>query len=365
MANKFRVEGEMNLDGSKWAAGLSQAERATGQFASNVGAKLAGIFSAGAIAAYGRELIRWGSEINDTAIRLGVSAERVQELSFAAKQSSSDIGEMAQGMTKLQDAIEKIRSGEGADKLLKAFAAVGVSAADLARLKPDELLNKISTNLAETGINSEKTAALLDIFGKAGGKLVAVLTELNAKIAEFHKEGLGVTDEEIKSLDDAGDALDKLWLKLKVFGAGLVTHPGELAQDMGEAIIEKFPIMKSIYEAMKQNQSPRQYAALPLDKNKLKDFRVLGAGDIPGAGVNRDTEEERNLAAYKSKERIKADKSPTDELLRVGNFLGSGGVSRITAIQQRIANAAEESAKTLRRIETQLRSESDAISFPD
>jgi len=84
--------GRISLDASPMHGSLKGLTGAVGGFASSLKGMLAGAFGAGAILAYTKRMIDLGAQIHDTSTKLGISAETFQELSFAAKQSGADIG---------------------------------------------------------------------------------------------------------------------------------------------------------------------------------------------------------------------------------------------------------------------------------
>jgi hypothetical protein len=316
------LKARVSLDGSGFSSGLNRLEGAVGSFAGRIGAA----FSVGAIANFSKQIIDWGSEINDLSTRLGVSVTRVQELSFAAKQSGADINDIAQGLTKIQDAFETMKQGgTTGEKLLKAFQTLGVSIEELTTKKPAELLDSIGKNLESTGINSEKTAAMIDLFGKSGGKLIPVLTELNAKTKEFQGSGLGITKEDISTLDEAGDKLDKIWLRLKVIGSQSMIGLGKILN--GDLFTEFFKDVRleagvSMGEwLLKQKQ--REYGK---EDKPIPDNTFLPSTIPP---YKYDDEEERTITEYnKARERVLSRMKPPgegDSLISVGNFLGARG----------------------------------------
>jgi hypothetical protein len=279
----------------------------------------------------------------------------VQELGFAAKQSGGDLGDMALGLTRLQDALATMAGGGSAgEKILKAFTTLGVSVDDLRSKQPDQLLDSIATTLAATGVNSARTAAMLDLFGKAGGKLIPILTELNAKTKEFKEAGLGLTKDDISALDDAGDMLDKLGLKAKVIGSqaalGLKMLASALTNLGSGGILGGDSQILEVLMGKDRDSLGVHRAQAAFDKA----LRARGGDSrwVPGSPTGfgptpkKDDEEERNIAAgnasYEQRHRATAATAPySDALLRVGNFLGQGATQKMNTIAQRTASATE------------------------
>lgn len=327
------LKARITMDGAGFQRGLQTAESGVAALSKRIGA----LFTVGAVANFAKRIIDWGSEINDVATRLGVSIERAQELRFAATQSGADISDVATGLTKLADAFETMQQGGAqGEKLRKAFETLGVTITDLATKKPDELLESIANNLATTGVNSEKTAAMLDLFGKSGGKLIPVLTELNAKTKEFRESGLGLTTEDIKSLDEAGDFIDKFWLKFKVEGAKALIGWKELfkaalsggdhdlfAMDFAE-FWEGRAELKAKELEFKMNQQARGK-----DKRRVPDYSLMitdkDRDDWRKSNQSRLAREQAIDRMAENMNRRAGDRVRGDELTAVGNFLGARG----------------------------------------
>lgn len=351
----LRLVAELGGDGSGYDAMMRRANQTKNQFADSFASLkgvIAGAFSAGAVINFTRELIRWGSEINDISTRLGVTTTRAQELAFAATQSGGDIGDVAQGLTRLADAYERMKAGGPAgQKLVDAFKQLGVSVDDLARLEPDQLLERIGSHLEKTGVQSADTAAMLDLFGRSGGKLIPILSELNAKVKEFNESGLGLDPDQIRQLDKAGDTLAKIWLKIKVVSANMLNNPSWIS-------------FTAMHMANLSEWFQREFGAaidfgkLPMKPSALPDYRFLPSAMPP---YKYDDEEERNIDEYNRQRELRDKRtggvrgvSPTtDALVGIGNFLG-----RSTAL---VNNVAAQQLEVARRQLTATYSVRDSI----
>lgn len=227
MSSKLKLEGELALDGSGWEKTLSKAGDGVDKLAKNVGGTLknafAGAFAIGSITAVIKSAIDLGSEINDTATRMGVSKTAAQEFSFAAKQTGVDLGDVANAMGKLSKAIVAVEDGgEAGAEMQKKFSKLGVTLAELKGKSPEELFKLIGQKMEGMTVTADVSAATLDIFGKSMTKLIPMLKELGDNIQKVHDHGLILDDATIAALDDAGDTLAELSLATKIFGAAIL-----------------------------------------------------------------------------------------------------------------------------------------------
>lgn len=97
--SSFKVTGRLNLDGSNFQAGMSRAHAAVrglgGTVASSLKGQLAAAFSIGAVTMLARKTMEYADNIDETASRIGVGAEKLQEWAFAAKQAGSNTEQLA------------------------------------------------------------------------------------------------------------------------------------------------------------------------------------------------------------------------------------------------------------------------------
>lgn len=218
---------KLGFDGRGFHTGMDGAKKKGGQVASYFGgpvkSMIAGAFTAGAVVAFSKSVIDLGGELQDTAGRLGISTDAVQEFKYAAEQSSSDLDAMANGLEKVAKAQEEVsQDSKRGQELADTFDRMGVSVDQLLSKTPEEVVRQLGENLGGLQVNAQLTADMLDIFGKSGGKLIPVLQSLKEKSAELRDSGMFMSKEEIEMLDEAGDKMDKLGTKFKVMASSVV-----------------------------------------------------------------------------------------------------------------------------------------------
>lgn len=196
---------------SRWARALEVANDGLGValkgyhiLASGV-SKLQGLFTATADAA---------AHANDTAERLGISVEAVQELGYAASQSGSDIDTLAGGMGKLADKVDAAKKG-GKDAA-KSLRAAGLDVNDIRSgyESLDGALDVVADKFAAMPDGAKKSALAVDLFGGAGVKLIPFLNKGSAGIKELreeaHRLGIVMSGDTTKAVAGLGDEQGKL-----------------------------------------------------------------------------------------------------------------------------------------------------------
>lgn len=161
--------------------------------------------------------------ISDKAEGLGMDPQKYQRMGYAAQMAGSNIEELGDAFSFLQNNISQALSGD--KNAQKAFARVGVSVRDLRALKPDEIFEKIADKfkaVGDGGVNaSRKIETVQAIFGRGGKKLKQVLDLGSDGLKSFYKEAdeLGVTlgGETLSAMGAFNDMWDKM--RLTIFGA--------------------------------------------------------------------------------------------------------------------------------------------------
>jgi phage-related minor tail protein len=150
--------------------------------------------------------------LDDTAKaaqRVGVAAEQLQMLRYAAEASGTSAEDMDRAIEHLSTNLLKI--GDGTNEAARALKAFGVTAGDTST----SALSKIADAFAKMPDGVQKTAAAIAIFGKeAGPQLIPLLNKGSDAIKEMNAEavklGLVLDQNAQKSVQNLKDSLDLL-----------------------------------------------------------------------------------------------------------------------------------------------------------
>ena len=88
-------------DTTGFQQGLAKAQKQTSKFADVFKNKFVGLLGAAAIARTTTKIVDFGAKIGDLSDRLGVSAEFLQQMQFAAEQNGSSTEEASKAVEKL------------------------------------------------------------------------------------------------------------------------------------------------------------------------------------------------------------------------------------------------------------------------
>ena len=182
-----------------------EAESTGGAFA-KIGTIAAGVFSGEMLASAATSVVEFGkqsldafSEVGQEVIKLqrytGGTAESMSQLRFAAEESGVSADQLASALGKM----EKAASGPA-----KGFQAIGVAVKDAhGALRPaSDLFMEAADRLSKMQNGTQKTAEVMQIFGKSGMALLPMLNQGKAGMEELAKQSdkLGLTLSQ-KNLD--------------------------------------------------------------------------------------------------------------------------------------------------------------------
>jgi hypothetical protein len=120
----------------------------------------------------------------------------------------------------MQDNIASLNSGTAAQ--VQQFQALGLSMSSLAGLGADEQFRLIAERISAITEPSERTAAALNIFGKAGADAITMLDGYGAAVdnaAAFQRQfGIAVSDTDAQNIEAANDAMGRLGIAVTGVG---------------------------------------------------------------------------------------------------------------------------------------------------
>lgn len=197
---------------------------AIARFASSPAGMLAGLLTAAKMTATA------GQEMVHLAQKAGTSVEAISALSYAARRADVGIESLAMGIKKMQVTVAD--AARGGKKGQEALAAIGLSAAELTRLLPEEQLKRIADRIAAIQNPTERAAAVVKIFGRNGTEMLPMLLQGADGIAkwEARARALGVVmngeaaEGAHRFSQLLGDLHDVLMSGVRVIGGALIPY---------------------------------------------------------------------------------------------------------------------------------------------
>jgi TP901 family phage tail tape measure protein len=250
---------ELFADDTKLVRGLKATEQKLKAFGAGVqsfGRKIFGLGAAvvASLAATMKIFSEMGDNLAKMSTRTGTSVEALSELGYAADQSGTDMENLEINLRKMQRTI--VEAANGTEAAQKALGRLGLSAAHLGSLAPDEQLALIADRLDQIQNPALKAATAMEIFGKTGTSLLPLMQGGAKGIAELRQQarnlGLTISTEDAKAAEFFTDRLSDLWKVIKsgVFAIGSALTP--LLQDL---VMRATRIAKALADWIRQNKS--------------------------------------------------------------------------------------------------------------
>jgi hypothetical protein len=211
--------------------------RGTAAFA-GIGASLGPLLGIGGGAAMISGLARAINELDRVAKRatsLGLTAEQLQVLEFHAERSGVSIEQVGTAMRTMNINAGRAASGQ-VNEASRAFQALGISAEELRRLSPQQLLERIADGMQKISDPKLRAALASGIFGSRGGvAFLNVLKDGSKGMADMEaaarRLGIVIPNSVAAKAEEAADRMTDLSKVMKTFGTVLAVEvmPGLIA----------------------------------------------------------------------------------------------------------------------------------------
>ena len=225
--------------GLKWdefKSGLEGARKDLSKFAGDVqkkgglgamgglagGAAIAGL-AAGAAAATASivgmyNAMEAGGAMVDLSEQTGVAIDKLMVLQTAFKQAGMSAEDVQPVINKMQKAIAGAATAGG--PAAEAFARLGLSASELSGMGADEQLKLVGEAVSKIENPTQKAAAAMEIFGKSGGRALALFAagglddaaEAVGNQARLMRDNAGIFDRVTDVLGTAATKLQGLFV---------------------------------------------------------------------------------------------------------------------------------------------------------
>lgn len=128
-----------------------------------------------------------GDQISKTSQRIGMSVEMLGGLKFAAEQCGANFEILTEGIKAFQNQLGAAQMGDS--NAISKLGKVGLNAEDFVGLSNEDQLMKLANHIKSIGDKAEQTRVAMELFGKAGFKLLPFFQEGSAGIKKLIEEG--------------------------------------------------------------------------------------------------------------------------------------------------------------------------------
>lgn|SRR5574338_70828 len=211
------------------SAPLKQADKEIDGFKGTlktVGTAIATYFAVDQIREFLGASIELGASISDTAERLGVGTEELQQFQYAVTLTGGSTEAANDALLHFSKNIGDATTGNQA--ATDAFNALHVSVRGANGEVGDtmDLLEGVADGFSQLKTDGERTMIAMQLFGRGGKTLIPLLKQGSAGVKqlrdEFKSLGGGLSKDTLGALADADDALDRMSFTSKLLKAELV-----------------------------------------------------------------------------------------------------------------------------------------------
>lgn len=162
-----------------------------------------------AIASFTTEYVKAGDEIAKNARNIGISAESLQELDFAAKRSGASAREVQVAIQRMGKGLnDAFRTGTG--PFADSLEQLGLGIEDVQGLTPDQAFIELSEAISRVEDPMTRAALAQDFFGRGGKTLLPLINEgragIEALTGRARELGLAYSNDAAKATEDFADA---------------------------------------------------------------------------------------------------------------------------------------------------------------
>ncbi len=228
MAAKAELKARLSLDTALFERGINLAHagaaRLHGSFSAissggtAVFAKLAAAAAAlGGVAGFGLALkgaFKLGDELSDLSRRTGILPGQLLVMQQAFKDAGVDAGELGLSINRMQRNMFLAE---------QRGSALGAELAKIKQLSPDQQFVAIGNALNNIVDPAERAKVAMEIFGRGGGKLLAIFRDTTAmtRAAEAVGEQAEILNRAAETFDRISDQLGHVAVKIRGFFVGV------------------------------------------------------------------------------------------------------------------------------------------------
>ncbi len=175
-------------------------------------------------------------EAQETAARMGTTADALLAIRHAAKMTGSDVEAVDRGLGLL---LRKLGDASAGGASAKVFESLGLSVAELQRMRPEEMLATVADQIAALPTAAERARAAFAVFGKQGEGILNLLAAGGDEIRKYADEAdkLGLTLGAIDSSKIA--ATNDEWDRAKAAFTGVANQLAVAVAPAAERVAQK------------------------------------------------------------------------------------------------------------------------------
>lgn len=196
---------------AKLVSGMNRAEKTINKSVKNMTKAVgtfAGIFVTGTLISKINEAGRSLDSIGKTSSKLGIAEEKLQGIHLAAQEAGISTQTVNMAMQRMVRRVAEAAKGTG--EAVGALNELGISAEELSRLTPDEMLRRVADSMSNVTNKSDRVRLAMKLFDSEGVAMVNMLSNgskgLDDVADKAEKLGLIIGGDYIKAVEKSNNA---------------------------------------------------------------------------------------------------------------------------------------------------------------
>lgn len=181
-----------------------------------------------------KQAIDLGGELSDLSSRTGQTVSDLVVLRQAFENAGLGAGATGQLLNLLQKSLTGLN--EDGEPTSKAFDRLGVSLESLKSQSAVGQIETLSTAFTQIQNPADRTRAAMELFGRSGGQMLAILSDSSAMgVARQQVGSLGETMEKnAAAFDKLGDSWDSIGLRMTQLFSGVAEELAPMLQNIAD-----------------------------------------------------------------------------------------------------------------------------------
>ena len=236
-----------------------------------------GLVSASGLLAFGKQVIDLAGHLQDLSEQTGISAQTLSGIQSVLEESGTSVDAFAKGIFTAQKNI-----GQGSNEVKKAIQDLGLDFNQLRAASPERFLELVAGALGSIEDPITRNTLGAQLLGRAFKELSPALAQVAGQLDELRAKGM--SEANIKSLEQFGDAVGRITLGLKIATAAPLAGLTDFVSNL-------FTTMEDVQKRIKEN-----VAKIHRDLEKsVKPQGITSDAELEGwikeAGVIKKTKE--------------------------------------------------------------------------
>jgi hypothetical protein len=234
----FVARNEQFLRGTREASaslhGFRGVIETTRRHISGLFAGAAAFFSTRGLVAWVRGAAAAADATAKLADRLGVSTRMFAGLQLAGELAGVSSEELTASLTRATKALAEAQHEAGSAR--RTMMALGLDFLALREAKPDESILALADALAAVPDRARRLQLALEVFGRGSAAMLNLIAggrrELLAAIQEAERRGLGMSREDLASIEAANDAWTRIRASVRGLGQNIALELAPSIEDL-------------------------------------------------------------------------------------------------------------------------------------